>query len=306
MFLSVVVPVYNSETILPELIESLEKVLPTLAKKYEVLLVNDGSHDRSWETISSLSERYSWVRGFDMMRNYGQHNALLCGMQYAQGDTMITMDDDLQHPPEEIHKLLMELAKGYDVVYGTPQKEQHGLWRDLASNMTKMALQNTMGITAARNVGPFRALRTHVCNAFNNYHNPYVNIDVLLTWGTSKFSAVPVRHAPRLRGESSYTFTKLMRHAINMTIGFNTLPLRFASVLGFLLTLFGAGVFIYVVGRYFLDPTKYPGFAFLASTIAIFSGAQLFALGIIGEYLARMYYSSMERPSFVVKQITKK
>lgn len=302
--ISVVVPVYNSGDCLRELIDRLDHVLRFSSDGYEVLLVNDGSTDHSWDVVSQLAGEYDWVHGFNLMRNYGQHNALLCGIRMAKYEIIVTIDDDLQHPPEEIPKLLDKLDEGYDVVYGTPKKEQHGLWRDLASLVTKMALQSAMGAPVARNVSAFRVFRTGLRDAFANYQSPFVSIDVLLTWATTRFAAIPVQHDPRRVGTSNYTFRKLVTHALNMMTGFSTLPLQFASIIGFLFTLFGLVVLAYVLGRYIVAGGSVPGFSFLASIIAIFSGAQLFALGIIGEYLARMHQRTMERPVYVVRSTT--
>jgi undecaprenyl-phosphate 4-deoxy-4-formamido-L-arabinose transferase len=301
---SVVVPVYNSEGILPELVGRLEVALQACAATFELILVNDGSRDHSWDAICDLSARYAWVRGINLMRNYGQHNALLCGIRAANSDVIVTMDDDLQHPPEEIPVLLNKLAEGYDVVYGTPQSEQHGLWRDLASQVTKLALQSAMGADIARNVTAFRVFRKQVRDAFSNYQGPFVSIDVLLTWGTTKFAAIHVRHNPRRTGKSNYTFRKLVTHAFNMMTGFSALPLQFASMIGFGFTVLGLLILVYVIGRFFVEGGSVPGFPFLASMIAIFSGAQLFALGIIGEYLARMHFRMMERPTYVIRHQT--
>jgi undecaprenyl-phosphate 4-deoxy-4-formamido-L-arabinose transferase len=301
--LSVVIPVFDGESNCAELIDRLGKVLEASARRFEVVLVNDGSRDRSWTQIAELTQKHSWVRGVDLMRNYGQHNAVLCGIRDARFDVVVTLDDDLQNPPEEIPRLLEALTAEHDVVYGTPEHERHGFWRDVASQVTKLALQNAMGVEIARRVSAFRAFRTQLRDAFADYHGPFVSIDVLLTWGTTRFTAVPVRHDPRRRGTSHYTFRKLMTHALNMLTGFSTLPLQLASLIGFLLTLFGAGVLVYVLARYFRDGDPVPGFPFLASVIAVFSGAQLFALGIIGEYLARMHFRMMARPTYVVRSV---
>ena len=302
--ISVVIPVYNAETILPELVDQLSAVVPGLAAEYELVLVNDGSTDDSWAAIRRLIADNAWIRGINLMRNYGQHNALLCGIRAARHDVVVSMDDDLQHPPEEIPRLLDRLAEGYDVVYGTPNREQHGLWRDLASRITKLALQNTMGAEIARNVSAFRAFRAQLRDAFAGYRSPFVSVDVLLTWGTSRFSAVTVRHDHRLKGESSYTLRKLLTHALNMMTGFSTLPLQMASVTGFVFTAFGIAMLLFVVGRYFLEGGAPPGFPFLVSLIAVLAGAQLFALGIIGEYLARMHFRTLEKPPYVVREAT--
>ncbi len=300
--LSVVIPVYRSDLILPELVRRLESVLTAITKDFELVLVNDCSPDRSWDVISDLAGQYSWIRPINLMRNYGQHNALLCGIRATRYEVIVTMDDDLQHPPEEIPKLLEVLAGGYDVVYGTPEREQHGLGRDFASWVTKLALQNVMGAEVARQVSAFRVFRAEVARAFAYYRGAFVSIDVLLTWGTNRFSVRAVRHDTRKAGASGYTFRKLAIHAMNMMTGFSTVPLQFASLVGFFFTLFGVGVLVYVLGRYLVLGTSVPGFPFLASIIVLFSGAQLFALGIIGEYLARMHFRMMDRPSYVVRE----
>jgi undecaprenyl-phosphate 4-deoxy-4-formamido-L-arabinose transferase len=298
---SIIVPVYNSAESLPLLVERLHQVLSDIARKYEVILVNDGSRDQSWDRIVELSGQYSWVTGINLARNYGQHNALLCGIRQAQYEFIVTMDDDLQNPPEEIPTLLAKLEEGYDVVYGTPDRERHSLWRNLASQMTKLALQGAMGVETASKVSAFRAFRRHIREAFTGYHGPSVNMDVLLTWGTNRFTVIPVRHEPRRLGVSNYTFGKLVIHGLNMLTGFTTLPLQLASITGFTFLLFGMGVLAYVLSRYLIQGDSVPGFPFLASIIAIFSGAQLFALGIIGEYLARMYFQIMDRPPYALR-----
>ena len=299
--LSVVIPVYGSESILLDLVRRLEAVLTGLTPNYEVVLVNDNSPDRSWDVICRLAAQYPWICAINLMRNYGQHNALLCGIRAARFDVIVTMDDDLQHPPEEIPKLLARLTEGYDVVYGTPERERHSLGRNLASIITKLVLQNVMGAQIARQVCAFRAFRADVAKAFAHYKGSFVSIDVLLTWGTNRFSATLVRHEQRKQGHSGYTFRKLITHAVNMMTGFTTLPLQMASLLGFAFTFLGICVLIYVIGRYLLQGDPVPGFPFLASVLALFSGAQLFALGIIGEYLARMHFRSMQKPPYVVR-----
>ena len=299
--LSVVVPVYNSESTVSLLVDRLGETLGRLGGDYEVILVNDGSQDQSWVAIEDLAHRDGHVRGINLMRNYGQHNALLCGIRAARNEVIVTMDDDLQHPPEEIPRLLEKLSEGYDVVYGTPEIEQHGLLRNLASQITKLALQSAMGASIARHASAFRAFRAKLRQAFANYSGPFPSVDVLLTWATTRFTAVTVRHAPRRMGTSHYTFAKLLTHALNMATGFSVRPLQLASLIGFGFTLLGAAVLAYVIGRYFINGGSIPGFPFLASIIAVFSGAQLFALGIIGEYLARMHFRMMERPTYAIR-----
>jgi len=300
--LSVVVPVYNSEGSLGTLVNRLEAVLGATGDQYELILINDGSHDRSWEVALELASQHAWIVAINLMRNYGQHNALLCGIRAARGDTIVTIDDDLQNPPEEIPKLLARLEEGFDVIYGTPDRQQHGLWRNLASSATKLALQGAIGAQTARKVSAFRAFRTRVREAFADYRGAFVSIDTLLAWGTARFGAVVVRHEPRRVGSSNYTLRKLLAHSLNMMTGFSTLPLRLATYVGFGFTLVGLVVLAFVIFRYFTASDGVPGFPFLASIIAIFSGAQLFALGIFGEYLARVYVRVTEAPPYIVRE----
>jgi undecaprenyl-phosphate 4-deoxy-4-formamido-L-arabinose transferase len=212
----------------------------------------------------------------------------------------ITLDDDCQNPPEEIPALLAKLDEGYDVVYGAPEQARHGLFRDKASLLTRMALRSFMGAETARYVSAFRALRTEVRDAFSDYSNPFVSIDVLLTYGTSRFAHVFVRQEPRASGTSNYTFRKLAAHAANMVTGFTALPLRLASLAGLAFSFLGALMLAYVVLNFVATGGVVQGFAFLASAIAIFSGVQLFALGILGEYLGRIHERTMGRPPYRV------
>jgi undecaprenyl-phosphate 4-deoxy-4-formamido-L-arabinose transferase len=162
-----------------------------------------------------------------------------------------------------------------------------------------------MSAETARNVSAFRLFRTRIRDAFANYRGPFVSIDVLLTWGSTRFAHVKVHHDDRRSGQSNYTFGMLVTHALNMVTGFSTVPLQVASLIGFLFTLFGFAVLVYVLAVYIANGgASVPGFVFLASIIAIFSGAQLFALGIIGEYLARLHFRSMDRPSYLVREMT--
>ena len=300
--ISVVVPVYNGERSLVGVVKRIDRVLGQTGSEYEVVLVNDGSRDGSWQKIQKLASHNPAIRGVQLMRNYGQHNALLCGIRSAVYPTVVTLDDDGQNPPEEIPKLLALLDEGYDLVYGVPEHQQHGLWRNAASRLTKLAMQSVLGAETARQVSGFKAFRTRLRNAFAEYEGAYVAIDVLLGWGAARVGSVRVRHDPRQQGKSNYTLGRLVAHTFTMMTSFGVLPLRFASLIGFFFTLFGGGVLVYVVGRYILQGGSVAGFPFLASIIAIFSGAQLFALGMMGEYLTRIHFRSMKKPAYVVAE----
>lgn len=300
--LSVVVPVYNSVGTLSPLVERVAAVLE--GTDYELVLVNDGSIDGSWERIEKLAAADHRIRGIDLMRNYGQHNALLAGVRAAVGEIVVTIDDDLQNPPEEIPKLLVELARGNDVVYGTTSNEHYGLLRGFATRLTKMALRGAVGNEVAMKVSAFRAFRTELRSAFVGYAGPHVSIDVLLSWGARRYGWVPAAHHAREEGKSSYTFGRLSTHALNVLTGFSTRPLRIASLIGLAFTMFGVVVLAVVLISYLTRGGSVPGFPFLASLIAIFSGAQLLTLGIIGEYLARMHMRMLDRPPYSVRHET--
>jgi undecaprenyl-phosphate 4-deoxy-4-formamido-L-arabinose transferase len=302
--LSVVVPVYNGAATVPALVDRLRAVLRAGTSQCEIILVNDGSRDTSWATIESLALRYPEIVGIDLMRNYGQHNALLCGIRRTRFDIIVTLDDDLQQPPEEIPRLVARLAEGFDVVYGTPKHEQHGFWRNVSSRVTKAALGTATSATVAPMVSAFRCFRSSVKPAFEEYRSPLLSIDVLLTWATTSFASVTVRREPRRSGVSNYRVRALVRHTMNMMTGYSLLPLQMATMIGFLFTIFGIMVLAFVIGRYLIVGTNVAGFPFLASIIAIFSGAQLFALGIIGEYLGRMHLRTMDRPAYIVRAAT--
>ena len=301
---SIVVPVYNGEQSLELLVSRLIVTLEPIVASFEIILINDCSEDGSWHKICFLSGENPCVKGMNLMRNYGQHNALLAGIRCAKKEIIITIDDDLQNPPEEIPKLLGKLEEGYDVVYGKPYRKEHGFWRDVASVITKLVLKSMMKIDSASQVGPFRGFKTKLRDAFADFRGPHVSLDVMLTWGTLKFSCVTVQHEPRKIGRSNYTFRRLIGHAIDIITGFSSLPLRIASLMGFLFMFVGVVIQGYVLWIYFMLDNGVPGFSFLASIIAIFAGVQLFSLGIIGEYIGRMHQRMLDRPSYVVLEKT--
>jgi glycosyltransferase involved in cell wall biosynthesis len=303
MNLSVVVPVYNSAQMLDLLTERLQAVLPTAAERFELVLVNDDSPDESWEIVKRLAKTYPWVRGVALMRNVGQHNATLCGIREARYEVIVTLDDDLQNPPEFIPALLAKLNEGYDVVYGVPKKREQAWWKGLFAAAVKRSISSVMGMRTVRDIGAFRAFRTHLRQAFAHYEGPDVLVDVLLSWGTRRFASIQVDEAPREVGVSNYNFWKLIKVSLLVLTSYTTVPLRLASIIGFLFTIFGFFVLVYVLAIYFTD-WSIPGFPFLASTISIFSGVQLFALGIIGEYLARVFERTGGRHSYTISQTT--
>src|SRR5262245_39555830 len=299
---AIVIPVYNSQAMLPELVDRLAGVLPAVAARFEVVLVNDGSRDASWDVICQVVRKYSWIRGVNLIRNYGQHNALLPGIRAVRYAVTVTMDDDLQHPPEEIPALLDALADGADLVYGVPAQSRQGFWRRASSRLTKAWLHRVLGVGIASRASSFRAFRTVLREGFAHYDGPAVAIDALLAWTTTRIVSVTVRHAPRRHGRSQYTWLKLVRLTIDLATTFRTWPLRLASLIGFAVMLVGLGALAFVLGSYFRTGQPLSVFRFLASAMAIFSGAQLFTLGVLGEYVARIHHRVLREPAYVVRE----
>ncbi len=286
---SVVVPAFHSAGALTALADRVAAVFEFAGIAYELVIVDDGSNDGTWEEVTALAIGGSPVRGLRLARNSGQHNALLAGVRAARRERIVTLDDDLQYRPESIPTLLEAQDRGADLVYGAVAKPKHGRVRGLLTRVSKWAMRIATGEPLVNSISAFRAFRTDLRDSFSGFDSPYVSLDALLFWLTSRIVEVPVPHDPRLQGHSGYSLRSLVRHALTITVGFSSRPLRAASLVGFACTALGLILLTYVLVHYFVDGGKVPGFAFLASAISIFSGAQLFAIGVIGEYMARMY-----------------
>lgn len=303
--ISVVVPVYRSERSLDELVERLVATLTPITPEFEILLVDDGSPDGSWQKVRTIAAAEPHVRGIALSRNYGQHNALLAGIRHARSEIIVTMDDDLQHRPEQIPVLIDLITDDVDLVYGYPEVESHSIARNFLSRATKVTLGASIGSNIAEHISAFRAFRTVLREGFTGAQDPFLSLDVLLSWTTNHAVAVAVPMDDRRYGESNYSSRKLVGYALNLITSFSTLPLRLVSYVGFGFALFGMLTLTYVLVTYVIHGGQSsPGFPFLASLISILSGAQLFAIGIIGEYIGRMHYRTMNRPPYLVRQTT--
>lgn len=301
MSVSVVIPCYRSARTLPALVARLTQVLCDMSVRHEVILVVDGSPDDTWRTAAELAHRIDGVRAVHLSRNYGQHNALVAGVREAQFEVVVTMDDDLQHLPEQIPLLLAALEGDHlDLVYGVPHREEHGFVRSLASRSVKAGMAGALGIRTARTISAFRAFRTRLRDGFEELSGPHVSIDVALSWVTTRVGSVRVHMSERDHGRSNYTPRLLIRHAANMLLGYSTAPLRAASYLGFLAGLVGLALGCAVLWRFATGDTTVAGFTTVASMIAIFSSAQLMSIGVLGEYVGRIHGSGMGRPAYVV------
>ncbi|HYZ93707.1 MAG TPA: glycosyltransferase [Actinomycetota bacterium] len=299
--ISVVVPVYNGEKTVRTLTERIARVCHEHGWAYEAVLVNDGSADQSWSELSALASENNAVVAANMMRNYGQNSALLAGIHLATGDVIVTIDDDLQQPPEEIPKLIAKLEEGFDLVYGRPAEVQASAWRKLVGRIARWSLVAASGNKSLTGVTSFRAFRSEVRSAFDRFAGPNPLIDLLLTWGASRLAFVPVKHELREFGESGYTFRRLMRLMMTALISISTWPFRVASLAGIGLVLFGIAVIVYLEILYAIGRPG-TGFTLLAAVILILSGTQLLGLGLVGQYLGRIHETSSGRPAYVLKE----
>ncbi|WP_067175674.1 glycosyltransferase family 2 protein [Microtetraspora niveoalba] len=303
MSVSVVIPCYRSAGTLPSLLARLVPVLRDLSVPYEVVLVVDGSPDDTWDVASGLAREIAAVRAIHLSRNYGQHNALMAGIREARFDVIVTMDDDLQHPPEQIPLMLATLeGDRLDLVYGVAHEEEHGVIRNLGSRALKTCISGMLGVRSARVISAFRVFRTRLREGFEELSGPHFSVDVALSWTTTRVGFVHVHMDRRRHGRSNYTPSLLIRHAVSLLLGYSTAPLRVASYLGFLVGTFGLLLGASVLWRFATGETTVAGFTTIASMVALFSAAQLIAVGVLGEYVGRIHSSGMGRPTYVVRE----
>jgi glycosyltransferase involved in cell wall biosynthesis len=302
MKISIVIPVYNGAKTIKPLVEVLEK---ELAHKFdvEVVLVNDGSlTDNSAEVCTDIALSNPKVKFLDLSSNFGEHNAVMAGLNYCSGECAVIVDDDFQNPPSEIIKLVDMLNEGYDVAYSYYEKKEHHFLRNLGSRFNNVFATTLLGKPRDLYLSSFKAISRFVIDELVKYQGPYPYIDGLILRFTRNYGKVLVEHHPSLKDRSGYTFHKLMSLWLNMFTNFSVLPLRTATVLGFffaLVGIVGAAVFAFEKLR---NPNLPAGWASLIISLFVISGVQLFALGMIGEYLGRLFLKDNGKPQFVVRR----
>jgi len=301
---SVIVPVYRGAPTVGILVERILAARTAAGWNLaEIILVDDQSPDDSWRVISDLADQHSEVEAVALARNFGQHAALLAGMTRATGDVIVTMDDDLQHRPEEVVSLLAALDDDVDLVYGQAIDEEHGWWRNVTSRLGKRIVALAAGSDLVESMSAFRAFRSWLVPGLLKQSTQHPSVDVPLLWATERVVLVRVPMDHRAHGQSNYSAWGLLRVAVTMLLGFSTLPLRAVSYIGVCMGLAGAGLLAFVLINYAAYGSAVPGFAFIGSMVALFSGVQLVAIGVIGEYLARLYGDAVGRPSFAIRRV---
>lgn len=301
VYLSVVIPLYNEEENLEELHRRLTSVLVDLGELYEIVFVDDGSNDKSFEMLQGLHKKDSHVKVIRLTRNFGQPAAKTAGFDFSKGKIVITIDADLEHPPEEIPKLIEKLEEDYDVIYGIFPERKHSTFRIAGSGFSKWVLSRivTVGRT---NISGFTAIRASAIERLNLCGERTRFLSGLFSWTGANVGTVEVEHHYRHAGKSRYGVFKLLGLWFDMIVSFTDLPLRMASVGGFILGAIGLLMALGYLIRYLLYGFGVPGFATITILLFIFFGFQFLYLGIVGEYLARINTEVRHRPRYIVRE----
>lgn len=304
--LSIVVPVYRSAQILPQLVEQIyaEMCKEGLADSFELLLVNDASPDNSWQVIRSLATTHTFVKGVSLRRNFGQHNAIMAGLNYVSGDFVVLMDDDLQHPPHAIGDMVRALAEGYDVCYTNYVNRQHALWKKLGSQFNDWVATHLLGKPKGLYLSSFKGLRKEIVQEIIRYDGPYAYIDGLILDVTRSITTINIEHQARHEGEGNYNLRRSLSLWLKMATSFSVLPLRLASYAGFALAALSLVMIVFVIVQKLLHPEFPRGWASLIATVLFIGGIQTLCIGMMGEYLGRTYLKLNHKPQFVVGNTT--
>jgi len=302
--ISVVVPVYNSSQCLPELLRRIALQLNELGKRHEVILVDDASPDDSWDVIRELAQ-YPQLTAVRLMRNRGQAFATLCGLEHARGEIVVTMDDDLQQPPEELPKLLdaLESDPEIDCVFGYFEEKKHAAYRNLGSRAIRWVNARSFGLPRDVRPSSFRAMRKRLADAILQHRTLNPAIAALVCGSTRRIASVPVRHAERYAGESNYTLSKQFRLALDNICNVSMLPLRAVSLLGMGICLLSAVLVVFFLYRYFTGQIGVAGWTTVVIMISFFSGVILLSLGVIGEYIVRILREVRGAPRYVEREV---
>lgn len=299
MYYSLVIPVFRANESLFEIYDRLNDVLDN----FELILVFDCGRDESWFVIEQLVSKYNNVIGIKLGRNYGQHNATICGFSFAQGEVVITLDEDLQHDPKDIPALMKLYSEGeYDLVYGVYKEKAHSFFRNITSSILKRML--AIGIPDLNeSYSSFRVLSAKTAKETVHMKNSYTFLDGYLTWITSNVGSVEIEHHESEAGESSYNIRKLIEHSVNIFVTFSNLPIRILTMFSFVFFLFGVLYSAYIIITAMLFEDYSAGFPTLVSILSLGFGAVLFGIGIIGEYIQKVNLKTTNRPNYTIKDI---
>jgi undecaprenyl-phosphate 4-deoxy-4-formamido-L-arabinose transferase len=302
-YLSVIIPVYNEEENLAELGERLLAVLTATGCTFEVILVDDGSTDRSWQLLTQLHEKYPEnVRALQFHRNFGQHQAIFAGFRAARGQVMVTLDADLQNPPEDIPRLVAKLEEGFDTVGGWRENRQDSVFRKFPSFLVNQIMSRVTGVKLRDYGCMLRAYRREVVDSINQCQESSSFIPALANLFSRRVAEIPVGHAERERGKSKYGLLKLLRLNVDFMTGFSNLPIHLVGVMGLTIALLGLGFGLFLfIRRLFVGP-EVEGVFTLFAILFVFVGLNTLGLALVGEYVGRIYREVRQRPRYVIRQ----
>ena len=300
MKLSICIPVYNGADTICPLMENLDSTFSKIEK--EVVLVNDGSRDKSAEVCKDLCKKYDYVKFINLRRNFGEHNAVMCALNYCTGDYAVIIDDDLQNPPEEIFKLLNEIEKGYDVVYSKYHVKKHNWFRNFGSKINDVFATWLIGKPKNLYLCSFKIINRAMIDELKKYKGPFPYIDGLLLRATNNVSSVFVEHKARTQGKSNYTLGKLLNLWLSMFINFSIKPMRFITITGLTISLISVVMALFFIVEKIMNPQTLPGWTTIIVLLLFFGGLQSTFLGIIGEYIGKNYLDQNNTPQWVVKE----
>ncbi len=304
MELSIVVPVYRSSKTLPNLAKEIHNALNETYTHFELILVNDCSPDNSWNVIENLSTQYPFIMGINLRKNVGQDNAILAGLNMARGETVVIMDDDLQHSPSDIPALCDKLEEEFDICYAHFPEKKQAFWKNSGSWLNGKLAQWVIAKPKHIYLSPYKAVTGELVSEMIKYHGPFPYIDGIIWRITSRCTQIPILHHKRLEGEGNYNLWKSLKIWSNLLTGFSVKPLRFITLIGFMTSgiSFLMGLFFLIAHLFDAYPVK--GWTSLAISLSFFSGLQLTCLGMLGEYLGRTYLRISDQPQFSIATIT--
>ena len=303
---SVVIPVYNSEKTLDELFQRLSEVMNKISVDFEIILVDDCSYDQSWKKLKELHYKNKSLKIIHLQRNFGQHNAILCGFKYAAGNFVITMDDDLQNPPEEIPKLIKKLHEGYSVVYGKYNIKHHNCVENFFSRRFQMFIHGILDIPKTIFISSFAVFTSDVVKNVTAIKSSYVFLPALVRKSVpaDKITNVEVIHNPRKVGKSNYNIRKYLSLSLNLIINYSVLPLLFVGIFGVIISALSFCYGLYIIARYLIDPTNsLMGWNSLMVALTFLGGMILFSIAIIGEYLRRILTEVSYGQQYVIGEL---
>lgn len=307
MDISFVIPCYRSEKTIGTVVDEIEKKMQEMQEcSYEIILVNDCSPDDTFQTVKKIARDNGHVVAVDLAKNFGQHSAIMAGFSVVTGDVIVCLDDDGQTPANEVDKLISKIHEGYDVVYAEYDNKQHSAFRNWGSNLNKKMTEILLGKPKDLFISSYFATTKLVVEEMKKYSNPYPYLAGLVLRTTNRVCNVKVTHRQRMEGESGYSLKKLIGLWVNGFTAFSVLPLRIATYSGFLVALVGFIFAIWTIVRKIISPEIAVGWSSTFSAILVVGGMILFVLGMIGEYIGRIYISLNNSPQFVIREISKR